>query len=117
ARLNLDVIAQRLGQRPEITLDMLAPADAGVIRGKRVIPIGRQNRLAPERRDVHAEWAEQLDVSPAPDMLADSTLFINGDRHFQLPRIHPRFQADGAGAEYGNARRDGLTHGVPPRSC
>src|SRR5439155_24114794 len=96
----------------EVALDMLAAADARIVRGKLVSGIVGEDRLASKRRRVHAERAEQLDVPPAPDVLTDAALLIDRERQLELVSVQACFESDGPGAENGDARRR-WRHGNP----
>ncbi len=105
-----------VGQWFEIGGDVFAPREQGVV-GRQVAAgvIGLDVRTA-QRRAVHAERAEHLDVAPVAQMLANAAGVEHGDRQPERRGIEGRLQPDGAGAENGDAQRVGPCH-VRPSVC
>jgi hypothetical protein len=53
---------------------------------------------------IHTEGAEESDVAPLVQMLADLAALENGDGKLEGRCVKSGFKADGSGAEHGDAR-------------
>ena len=56
------------------------PGEEVAVGGEGVTWRVRQDGVAAQRRDVHAERAEQPDVAPAQQVLADPAALVDGER-------------------------------------
>src|SRR5262249_51957552 len=71
--------------------------------------VGSQ-RGAAERRCVHREGRERLDVAPVAEMVADVAAFVETDGQFEAGGVQGGLDSDGASAEDGDARRGVARH-------
>src|SRR5262245_52864108 len=110
-RFGLEALAQDVRERLKVGCEMLTAGHAGVVSGKLVIRIIIENRWPAQGRDIHAERAEQTDVSPALPVLARPAALV--DRNGQLERasVERGFEPDRPGAQYRQTWCIALGHG------
>src|SRR5437879_3669560 len=107
-----DALLERgaFGKWIEVDREMLSTCRAIVVGGKAMLRALGFDRRPAEARTVHAEWAEQTNVAPALDVLADAAAFIDGDGILEAARIEGSLQANWPGAQDGDPWRVALGH-------